>query len=121
MNQIIKISLIFLTFSHLFFSAQCQSKKTVQELFPDFESRKQLLIDSVADWASHLSLEEFKASDGFNGGKYGAYPIMALFETGQINKAREFVAQQLIGGAAMFREFSTMSLYMQYHDTPRPI
>lgn len=41
---------------------------------------------------------------------------MSLFETEQINKAHKFVAQQLVGGATMFSEFSTMSLYMQDHD-----
>lgn len=80
-----------------------------------FESRKKLMIDSLANWASHLSMEDFKASDDFEGGKYGAYPVMALFETGQVEKARKFTAQQLVGGAAMFREFSTMALYMEYH------
>jgi len=81
----------------------------------DFESRKNMIIDSLADWASKFTLEDFKASDDFEGGKYGAYPIMALYERGHIEKAREFTAQQLVGGAAMFREFSTMALYMEYH------
>ncbi len=85
-----------------------------------FEQRKQILIDSVANWASTFTLEDFKNSDNFKGGKYGAYPIMALFETGELEKAREFTAQQLVGGGAMFREFSTMALYMQYQHLYTP-
>lgn len=119
-KQLLKISLFILMLCISAYYTNGQHIKTVQEKFPDFSSRKQMLIDSVAEYAGRLSLEEFKESDGFNGGKYGAYLIMALFETGQIQKAREFVAQQLVGGAAMFREFSTMSLYMQYHDKYGP-
>ena len=87
----------------------------IQNKYPDFDARKQLIIDSMAAWAGDFTMEDFKASDDFEGGKYGAYPIMALYETGQIDKAREFTAQQLVGGAAMFREYSTMALYMEYH------
>jgi hypothetical protein len=91
-------------------------KGTTRKANMDFESRKQLLLDSIANWANTLDLEGFKKSDEFDGGKYGAYPIMALFEKGQIEKARQFAAQQLVGGAAMFREYTTMALYMQYHE-----
>lgn len=89
------------------------SKKN--EKYSDFESRRKMIIDSIADWANTFTLEDFKNSDNYNGGKYGAYPIMALFERGSVEKARQFAAHQLIGGAAMFREFSTMALYMEYH------
>lgn len=92
-----------------------KKKRDVKDRFPDFESRSKMMIDSIAAWAGEFTIDDFKESDDFNGGKYGAYPIMALFERGHIEKAREFVAQQLIGGAAMFREYSTMALYMEYN------
>lgn len=96
-------------------TAQKFFDNAAQQKYPDFESRSKMMIDSMASWASEFNLEDFKNADNFEGGKYGAYPIMTLFETGHIEKAREFTAQQLIGGAAMFREFSTMALYMEYH------
>lgn len=86
----------------------------MEDNYSDFEIRKYMLLDSMAAWAGGFTLEDFKATDDFEGGKYGAYPIMALYETGQLEKARQFTAQQLIGGAAMFREYSTMVLYMEY-------
>lgn len=107
--------LFLLFFQMLVPKANCQALWETNKQYPDFESRKKLLLDSISRWAEKLTLDDFMASDDFKGGKYGAYPIMALFETGKIEKAREFVAQQLVGGAAMFREFSTMALYMQYH------
>ncbi len=88
----------------------------IQYNLNELEGRKKFLIDSMYSWAKNFDLEDFKNSDDFNGGKYGAYPIMALFEKGDIEKARQFAAQQLVGGAAMFREFTTMALYMEYKE-----
>ena len=80
------------------------------------EGRAQLVIDSVAAHARSLDLAAFKASDCCAGGKYGAYLAMALFEKKDaLTKARRFAAQQLVGGGDMFREYTTMALYMQYH------
>ena len=111
---------IFLLFLLLLYSESTFSQPlidpSIQQKYPDFESRRQLMLDSMAAWAGDFTLEDFKDSDDSDGGKYGAYPIMALYETGQLEKAREFTAAQLVGGAAMFREYTTMALYMEYHD-----
>jgi len=79
------------------------------------DKRKAFLIDSMASWARNLNMNDYEEADGYGGGKYGAYPAMALFEKGEIEKAQDMAARQLVGGAAMFREFGTMSLYMTYH------
>jgi len=110
-----KIFLYILVFFISSLSAYPNREETNHRDNKDFKSRKQLLLDSIANWANTLDLEGFKKSDDYEGGKYGAYPIMALFEKGQIDKACQFAAQQLVGGAAMFREYTTMALYMQYH------
>lgn len=81
-----------------------------------FEGRADMIVNALADYAKDLTLEEFKSTDNFDGGKYGAYYVMALFETGHVQKAREFAAQQLIGGSAMFREYTTMATYAEYKD-----
>lgn len=81
-----------------------------------FDGRADLIVNALANYVKDLTLEEFKATDNFDGGKYGAYYVMALFETGHVQKAREFTAQQLIGGCAMFREFTTMATYAKYKD-----
>jgi len=113
MKGISFIAIVLLALRSLLASS-CANSCTVT--YPDFKSRSAMMIDSVANWAADFTLDDFKASDDFEGGKYGAYPIMALFERGHLEKANEFAAQQLVGGAAMFREFTTMALYMEYHD-----
>lgn len=84
-----------------------------QSPFSSLESRKKMMIDSIATWASGLSKAEFIDSEG---GKYGAFLAMALYEKGEIEKARKFTAWQLEGEGDMFREFGTMTLYMKYHE-----
>ena len=109
----LKVQLVILMAGVMLIHITAQNAKQLLPDLQDFNSRSNIIIDSLSGWASTFTLEDFKNSDYYDGGKYGAYPVMALFERGYIEQAREFAAQQLIGGAAMFREFSTMALYME--------
>ncbi len=74
--------------------------------YADFSSRANLIIESVAEHGSEHGF--------WGGGKYGAYPAMAQFAVGNVERGREFARQQLEGSGAMFREFGNMALYMKY-------
>ncbi|MBD3274554.1 MAG: hypothetical protein GF372_04550 [Candidatus Marinimicrobia bacterium] len=122
-NRFVTIGLILFLLTLVI---QCGEKPESPEFIQEFElknfntdtfdGRADLIVNALADYAKDLTLEEFKATDNFDGGKYGAYYVMALFETGHVEKAREFAAQQLIGGSAMFREYTTMATYAEYKD-----
>ncbi len=71
-----------------------------------FEGRANLIIESVAEYGMQHGV--------WTGEKNGAYPAMAMFETGHIEEGRHFAREQLKGSGAMFREFGNMILYMKY-------
>lgn len=108
-----RTTLLLLIVGSLGFAGRAQGQL---DLPTTYDGRTELIVDSLAQYTQSLDLAEFKASDDFEGGKCGAHPTMALFERGHLEKARRFAAQQLVGGGAMFREYTTMALYMKYHD-----
>jgi hypothetical protein len=73
-----------------------------------FSGRADLIVNKLA---AHGETHGF-----WGGGKNGAGPAMAQFAVGNVDRGRTFARKQLDSGGAMFREFGTMALYMEYHE-----